>query len=96
MLRSQDIIPGIKVDLGAKPLAGADGEQVTEGLDGLRERLDEYAKLGAKFTKWRGVIAIGDHIAIRLLHSVSTRMPWGASPRCPRRSASFLSLSPKC
>ena len=62
VLRGQDIIPGIKVDLGAKPLAGADGEQVTEGLDGLRDRLDEYAKLGAKFTKWRGVIAIGDHI----------------------------------
>ena len=61
VLRGQDIIPGIKVDLGAKPLAGADGEQVTEGLDGLRDRLDEYAKLGAKFTKWRGVIAIGDH-----------------------------------
>ena len=62
VLQSQNIIPGIKVDLGAKPLAGAPGEQVTEGLDGLRDRLQEYAKLGAKFTKWRGVIEIGAHI----------------------------------
>jgi fructose-bisphosphate aldolase, class I len=52
------VIPGIKVDKGAKPLAGAEGETVTEGLDGLRERLAEYKELGAKFTKWRAVIAI--------------------------------------
>ncbi|GAB4372396.1 MAG: fructose-bisphosphate aldolase class I [Kiloniellaceae bacterium] len=54
------MIPGIKVDLGAKPLAGHDGETVTEGLDGLRARLEEYADLGARFTKWRGVYRIGD------------------------------------
>jgi fructose-bisphosphate aldolase class I len=54
------VIPGIKVDLGAKPLAGAEGEKVTEGLDGLRERLTEYRELGAKFTKWRAVIEIGE------------------------------------
>ncbi|MEO7062190.1 MAG: class I fructose-bisphosphate aldolase [Dokdonella sp.] len=54
------ILPGIKVDMGAKPLAGFPGELVTEGLDGLRERLAEYAKLGAKFAKWRAVISIGD------------------------------------
>ncbi|MFC4819892.1 class I fructose-bisphosphate aldolase [Dokdonella ginsengisoli] len=54
------VLPGIKVDLGAKPLAGFPGELVTEGLDGLRERLAEYAKLGAKFAKWRAVITIGD------------------------------------
>ncbi|HEY6940175.1 class I fructose-bisphosphate aldolase [Dokdonella sp.] len=54
------ILPGIKVDLGAKPLAGFPGELVTEGLDGLRERLAEYAKLGAKFAKWRAVITIGE------------------------------------
>jgi len=54
------ILPGIKVDRGAKALAGAPGEQVTEGLDGLRERLAEYRKLGARFAKWRAVIAIGE------------------------------------
>ena len=52
-------IPGIKIDAGAKPLAGAPGEKVTEGLDGLRERLTEYYELGARFTKWRAVIDIG-------------------------------------
>src|SRR5690606_30033955 len=54
------ILPGIKVDLGAKPLAGFPGELVTEGLDGLRDRLAEYARLGAKFAKWRAVITIGE------------------------------------
>ncbi|MBL8200676.1 MAG: fructose-bisphosphate aldolase class I [Chromatiales bacterium] len=58
-LAQQGMIPGIKVDAGAKPLAGFPGETVTEGLDGLRERLKEYAGLGAKFAKWRAVIAIG-------------------------------------
>lgn len=52
-------IPGIKVDTGAKPLPGSPGETVTEGLDGLRERLAEYYDLGARFAKWRAVIAIG-------------------------------------
>ncbi len=56
------ILPGIKVDLGAKPLAGCPGETVTEGLDGLRERLAQYAALGAKFAKWRAVITIADGI----------------------------------
>ncbi len=59
------IIPGIKVDAGAKDLAGFPGEKVTEGLDGLRERLAEYAKLGARFAKWRAVITIGDDIPSR-------------------------------
>lgn len=54
------ILPGIKVDKGPQPLAGYPGEVVTEGLDGLRDRLNEYARLGAKFAKWRAVIAIGD------------------------------------
>jgi fructose-bisphosphate aldolase, class I len=54
------VIPGIKVDAGAKPLAGAPGERVTEGLDGLRERLAEYKSLGARFAKWRAVIEIGE------------------------------------
>ena len=54
------ILPGIKVDTGAKPLALHPGEKVTEGLDGLRERLEEYRELGARFAKWRAVIRIGD------------------------------------
>ena len=54
------IVPGIKVDAGAKPLAGAPDERVTEGLDGLRERLAEYRGLGARFAKWRAVIEIGE------------------------------------
>src|SRR3712207_5883977 len=56
------MIPGIKVDTGAKPLAFAPDETVTEGLDGLRERLEEYRGLGARFTKWRAVISIGKGI----------------------------------
>lgn len=61
-LAARDIIAGIKVDTGAKDLANHPGEKVTEGLDGLRERLTEYAGMGARFTKWRAVIAIGDGI----------------------------------
>jgi fructose-bisphosphate aldolase class I len=60
LLAGLGMIPGIKVDTGAKPLAGADEETVTEGLDGLRERLAEYRELGARFAKWRAVISIGD------------------------------------
>ena len=60
IMMDNGILPGIKVDLGAKPLAGFPGELVTEGLDGLRERLKEYAQLGAKFAKWRAVITIGE------------------------------------
>ncbi len=59
------IIPGIKVDAGAKDLAGHPGEKVTEGLDGLRERLAEYSQMGARFAKWRAVIAVGDGIPSR-------------------------------
>jgi fructose-bisphosphate aldolase class I len=65
VLVDQSILPGIKVDIGGKPLAGATGEQITEGLDGLRERLADYAELGARFTKWRGIIAIGPGIPTR-------------------------------
>jgi len=59
LLESKGIVPGIKVDTGAKPLALAEGETVTEGLDSLRERLVEYRALGARFAKWRAVITIG-------------------------------------
>ena len=62
VLESQDMIPGIKVDTGAKALAAFPGEKITEGLDGLRERLEEYRGLGARFAKWRAVITIGDGI----------------------------------
>jgi fructose-bisphosphate aldolase, class I len=62
VLARRGIIPGIKVDRGAKPLAGTPDEKVTEGLDGLRDRLAEYRELGARFTKWRAVIGIGQGI----------------------------------
>jgi fructose-bisphosphate aldolase class I len=62
LLRQQGIIPGIKVDVGTRPLAGFPGEVVTEGLDGLRSRLAEYASLGARFAKWRAVIRITDRL----------------------------------
>jgi len=62
LLESKGVIPGIKVDKGAQPLALAEGETVTEGLDGLRGRLEEYRELGARFSKWRAVISIGQGI----------------------------------
>jgi fructose-bisphosphate aldolase class I len=62
VMKAEKIQPGIKVDSGAKPLAGARGETVTEGLDGLNERVAEYVKLGATFAKWRAVINIGRNI----------------------------------
>lgn len=62
ILNDAGVFPGIKVDKGARPLAGSTDETVTEGLDGLRERLEEYRELGARFTKWRGVITIGKDI----------------------------------
>jgi fructose-bisphosphate aldolase class I len=62
LLESKGIIPGIKVDKGAKPLALAEGETITEGLDGLRERLAEYRELGARFAKWRATYSISDSL----------------------------------
>ena len=68
LIKRNNSIPGIKVDIGAKKLAGSEDEKITEGLDGLRERLDEYYKFGARFTKWRGVYKISknspSHLAI--------------------------------
>ncbi|MCR9212153.1 MAG: fructose-bisphosphate aldolase class I [Proteobacteria bacterium] len=60
ILNDNGIFPGIKVDMGAKPLAFSEGELVTEGLDGLRDRLNKYRELGARFAKWRAVISIGN------------------------------------
>jgi len=65
ILNEAGSIPGIKVDVGAKPLAGHPGETITEGLDGLRARCEEYYQLGARFTKWRAVISIGKNIPSR-------------------------------
>jgi len=62
LLSDKDVLPGIKVDTGAKDLAGSLGEKITEGLDGLRDRLNEYYSLGARFAKWRAVITIDDGI----------------------------------
>jgi fructose-bisphosphate aldolase class I len=65
VLLDAGIIPGIKVDAGAKDLAGHPGEKITEGLDGLRERLAQYTQMGARFAKWRAVIVPGDGIPSR-------------------------------
>jgi fructose-bisphosphate aldolase, class I len=65
VLSKQGILPGIKVDTGAKPLAGFPGETVTEGLDGLRERLSAYRDMGARFAKWRAVIHVSDALPSR-------------------------------
>ena len=70
LIKSFGSIPGIKVDTGTKKLAGSPEEKITEGLDGLRERLKEYYKLGARFTKWRGVYIISDKFPSKLsIHS---------------------------
>jgi len=71
LLQDQGIVPGIKVDTGAKPLAGTDGETITEGLDGLRERLADYYEGGARFAKWRAVIAVDDERPSRYAMSVN-------------------------
>ena len=60
LISESGAVPGIKVDTGAKTLAGSKEEKITEGLDGLRDRLKKYYDLGARFTKWRGVFSIGD------------------------------------
>jgi fructose-bisphosphate aldolase class I len=64
-LANDGMIPGIKVDAGAKDMAGHPGEKITEGLDGLRDRLAEYSRMGARFAKWRAVITVGDGIPSR-------------------------------
>jgi len=70
LILESEAVPGIKVDTGAKILAGSPEEKITEGLDGLRERLKEYYKLGARFTKWRGVFSISNGFPSKLsIHS---------------------------
>ena len=81
VIKASGAVPGIKVDGGAKPLAGFDGETITEGLDGLRERLAEYYGLGARFAKWRGVI------------SISKDLPsWGAVKQNAQALARYAAL----
>ena len=65
VITAAGIIPGIKVDIGASDMAGHPGEKITEGLDGLRDRLKEYFQMGARFAKWRAVITIGVGIPSR-------------------------------
>jgi len=77
VLADAGIIPGIKVDIGAKDLAGHPGEKVTEGLDGLRDRLKQYFQMGARFAKWRAVIAFGE--VFGWAHSLNQKIreaPW--------------------
>ena len=89
------IIPGIKVDTGAKDLAGHPGEKITEGLDGLRDRLAEYFQMGARFAKWRAVIAVAMAFPAGVA-SRPTRRRWLAMPRCARKPDWFPSSSRKC
>ena len=96
LLADKGIIPGIKVDTGAKDLAGAPGEKVTEGLDGLRERLEEYRSLGARFAKWRAVITIGDGHPDGLLHRGERPRARAATRRSARSRGSSRSSSPRC
>jgi len=72
-LARQGIVPGIKVDLGAVALANFAGEKMTQGLDGLRDRLAAYRELGARFTKWRAVIAIGENLPTRACMAANAR-----------------------
>jgi fructose-bisphosphate aldolase, class I len=74
LLAALGIVPGIKVDAGTEALPAFDGEKFTLGLDGLRERLEEYSKLGARFTKWRAVLAIGDGIPTEACIRVNARI----------------------
>ena len=85
LISTSGAVPGIKVDTGAKVLANSTDEKITEGLDGLRERLKEYYKLGARFTKWRGVYTISDKYPSKLsIHSNANAL------------ARYSSLAPAC
>ena len=96
VLAEAGIVPGIKVDMGAKDLAGHPGEKVTEGLDGLRDRLQDYFKMGARFAKWRAVIQLGKRPSEPALASTPTPTRWRATPPSARKPDSCRSSSPKC
>lgn len=88
VLTAAGIIPGIKVDIGAKVLAGFPGEQITEGLDGLRERLAEYAQMGARFAKWRVVITLSEDDMAMPSRGALCRVVPGNRARPHRRAGS--------
>jgi len=95
LIEEAGTVPGIKVDLGAKPLPACPGETVTEGLDGLAGRLKEYYGLGARFAKWRAVIDIGDG---KPSHSciLANAHALAATPRSARKLTSCRSSSLRC
>ena len=90
LIKAAGSIPGIKVDAGAKPLAGFPGDTITEGLDGLRERLAEYYELGARFAKWRAVIDIDTAKGVPSATSIgsNTHALSGSRHRSDRRAGS--------
>ena len=93
VLSKQDILPGIKVDIGAKPLPGSPGETVTEGLDGLRDRLSEYHGMGARFAKQS---SISRTLCRASSASARMRMRSRAMPRSVKNRISFRSSNRKC
>ena len=95
VITAAGIIPGIKVDAGAKDMAGFPGEKITEGLDGLRDRLEEYVHMGARFAKWRAVIAVDDFSPAGAA-SRPTRRRWPVMPRCARKPDWSPSSNRKC
>ena len=96
VLAAKGVIPGIKVDAGAHDLAGFPGEKVTEGLDGLRARLEEYRGLGARFAKWRAVITIGDGHPDGRVHRGERARARALRRALPGGRASCRSSSPRC
>jgi fructose-bisphosphate aldolase, class I len=88
------IIPGIKVDIGAEDMAGHPGEKITEGLDGLRERLAEYSRMGARFAKWRAVSPLAPASPAEAASRLTRRL-WPAMPHCARKPGWSLSSSRK-
>ncbi len=96
IIKAAGAVPGIKLDTGAKPLALSPGETVTEGLDGLAARVEEYAKLGAQFAKWRAVIDIGASQSDATMPFMPMPMRSPAMPRSARQAASCRWSSRKC
>src|SRR6188474_2106309 len=85
VIEATGALPGIKVDAGTKPLPFCPGEVITEGLDGLRDRIKDYVSLGAKFAKWRAVIDIGKNMPSYDCINANARR-WRAMPRCAWRA----------